>query len=79
MSVTNRPSHYKASKFEYKDVVEHLMDTHTNDPVVDHHRYHTMKYLWRLGQKDDVMKELIKAKTFLEFAIERQSKLDKKK
>jgi len=77
MSATNRPNHYKTAKYEYKDVVEFLYDTHCNDPVVDHYRFHAMKYLWRLGQKDDVMKELIKAKTFIEFAIERQEKVDK--
>ena len=73
-----RPEHYVISEggIDCKDAIEMLMDEHTNDPFVDHCRFHSFKYLWRLGQKDTVLKELKKARQFIDFAIERQEKLD---
>ena len=69
--------HYKIlDGLQYKDVIEALMDVHQNDSYVDHNRYQSMKYLWRLGQKDSVLKELFKARAYIDYAIERQQKIE---
>lgn len=67
-----RPSHYsqKEGSVECIAVIKQLCEEHQNDTFTDYNRYQCMKYLWRLGQKDDVLLELKKAKQFLDFAIE---------
>lgn len=71
-----RKDYYSNGKVECIDVVEQLYDEHTNDAFIDYNRFQAFKYLWRLGKKDDVLKELQKAKTFIEFAIKRAQKLN---
>lgn len=68
-----RPNHYsqKEGSVECIAVIEQLCEEHQNDPFTDYNRYQAFKYLWRLGKKDDVLFELRKAKTFIDFAIDR--------
>lgn len=67
-----RPSHYsqKPGQVECIAVIKQLAREHQNDVFTDYNRYQAFKYLWRLGQKDDVLIELIKARQFLTFAID---------
>ena len=67
-----RPSHYSQAEgsVECIAVIRQLCKEHQNDPYTDYNRYQAFKYLWRLGKKDDVLGELYKARTFLDFAIE---------
>lgn len=67
---TARPSHYsqEPGAVECIAVIKQLCKEHQNDPFTDYNRYQAFKYLWRLGKKDDVLFELTKAITFLEFA-----------
>ena len=67
-----RPSHYSQdpNSVECIAVIRQLCKEHQNDPYTDYNRYQAFKYLWRLGKKDDVLGELYKARTFLDFAIE---------
>lgn len=67
-----RPSHYSQEEgsVECIAVIRQLCKEHQNDPYTDYNRYQAFKYLWRLGKKDDVLGELYKARTFLDFAIE---------
>ena len=72
-----RPNHYRADRmveFECIRVIEALCEVHQNDVYTDYNRYQAFKYLWRCGQKDDVLKELKKAATFINFAIEKLEK-----
>lgn len=76
-----RPSHYsqKEGHVECIKVIKQLCEEHQNDPYTDYNRYQAFKYLWRLGQKDDVLLDLKKAKTFITFAeeaIEEERKLN---
>lgn len=66
-----RPGHYSQEEgsIECIDAIKQLCKEHQNDPFTDYNRYQAFKYLWRLGKKDDVLYELYKAKTFLDFAI----------
>ena len=74
---TMRPNHYRAERmveFEWIKVIEALTEDHQNDVFTDYNRYQAFKYLWRLGKKDDVLQELYKAATFINFAIEKLEK-----
>lgn len=68
-----RPSHYSQgeNQVECIKVIEQLCEEHQNDTFTDYNRYQAFKYLWRLGKKDDVLYDLYKTKTFIDFAIER--------
>ena len=65
-----RPNHYSQEEgsVECIAVIKQLCKEHQNDPFTDYNRYQAFKYLWRLGKKDDVLFDLNKAITFLEFA-----------
>lgn len=67
-----RPSHYSQDpgSVECIAVIRQLCKEHQNDTYTDYNRYQAFKYLWRLGKKDDVLYELKKARTFINFAIE---------
>jgi len=69
--------HYKGN-IECIHAIEQLYKDSTNDGYVDYNRFQAFKYLWRLGNKDDVLKDLIKAKAFIDFAIEKAKHLPKK-
>ena len=65
-----RPNHYSQdpNSVECIEVIKQLCKEHQNDPFTDYNRYQAFKYLWRMGKKDDVLFDLNKAITFLEFA-----------
>ena len=67
-----RPSHYSQdpNSVECIAVIRQLCKEHQNDTYTDYNRYQAFKYLWRLGKKDDVLYELKKARTFIDFAID---------
>ena len=67
-----RPNHYsqKPGHVECINVFKQLCEEHQIDPYTDYNRYLAFKYLWRLGQKDDVLLDITKAITFLTFAKE---------
>ena len=65
-----RPNHYSQAEgsVECIAVIRQLCKEHQNDTYTDYNRYQAFQYLWRLGKKDDVLLDLNKAITFLEFA-----------
>ena len=65
-----RPNHYSQdpNSVECIEIIKQLCKEHQNDPFTDYNRYQAFKYLWRMGKKDDVLFDLNKAITFLEFA-----------
>ena len=67
-----RPSHYKAEgqKYECIDVIEDLCKFSKNDRFTDYNRFQAFKYIWRAGNKDCIIKDLTKARTFIDFAIQ---------
>ena len=65
-------SRFKAER--HLEKIEALTEDHQNDVFTDYNRYQAFKYLWRLGKKDDVLQELYKAATFINFAIEKLEK-----
>jgi len=64
-----KPNHYNGRVDCIKTIRELTLE-HQNDAFTDYCRYQSFKYLWRLGKKDDVLKELLKARQFLTFAID---------
>ena len=68
--IESRPNHYSQdpNSVECIEVIKQLCKEHQNDPFTDYNRYQAFKYLWRMGKKDDVLFDLNKAITFLEFA-----------
>lgn len=70
---STRPDHYNANddKPSCIEIIEMLCDEHQNDVYTDYNRYQAFKYLWRLGKKDDVLKDLTKARNFINFAIDK--------
>lgn len=66
--VVEHPSHYNHGKYECIDVIEDLN--------LNFNLGSCLKYLWRLGRKDDEITELEKAKWYLERELQtRKAKL----
>lgn len=67
-----RPNHYSQDpdSIECIAIIKQLCKEHQNDVYVDYNRYQAFKYLWRAGKKGDVKTDLIKARTFIDFAID---------
>lgn len=57
-----RPSHYRYSQYEAKDVIRAW--------GLNFNLGSSVKYICRAGRKDDIILDLKKAKQFLEFEIE---------
>ena len=51
------------------DVIEDLCKDSKNDNFTDYNRFQSFKYIWRAGNKGDVLQDLKKARQFLDFAI----------
>ncbi len=61
------PSHYDKGGYRCRDVqLEAFGDTSYSD----HCRITALKYLWRMGDKDDPFEDVIKAQDYVRFAIE---------
>lgn len=58
----SHPAHYCRSKYEPKDVIR--------DWGLNFNMGSAMKYIARVGYKDDIIQDLKKAKQFLSFEIE---------
>ena len=70
--VVEHPQHYSSGKYECIDVLENLNLNFCLGSA--------LKYLWRLGKKDDEITELEKAKWYIEREIQtRKNKLLNKK
>lgn len=80
-----QPSHYKGVAIKVTDpdtgktftvdvttidVIEKLYEVSKNDGFTDYNRFQSFKYIWRAGNKDDVLQDLKKGRQFLDFAIE---------
>ena len=75
MSDPIKPNHYKLpSGAMCVDVIEELSELSTNRNFTDYNRFQAFKYVWRAGNKDDVIQDLKKAIQFLVFAIEYEEK-----
>ena len=70
-----KPSHYKLpSGAMCVDIIEELAEMSSNKTFTDYNRFQAFKYVWRAGNKDDVVQDLKKAIQFLVFAIEYEEK-----
>jgi hypothetical protein len=70
-----KPTHYKGVNVKGVDVtaidvIKGLYAVSTNDGFTDYNRFQAFKYVWRAGNKDDILQDLKKARQFLEFAID---------
>ena len=75
MSDPIKPSHYKLpSGAMCVDIIEELAELSSNRNFTDYNRFQAFKYVWRAGNKDDVVQDLKKAIQFLVFAIEYEEK-----
>lgn len=72
-----KPNHYKLPKLDTTcvDVIEELCEMSTNNTFTDYNRFQSFKYVWRAGNKDDVLQDLKKARQFLDFAIYYEEKI----
>ena len=66
-----KPDHYNSTTMSTIEVIEELCEISTNDNYTDYNRFQAFKYIWRAGLKDPVLQDLKKARTFLNFAIDR--------
>lgn len=64
--IVEHPNHYNHSKFECIDVIEDLN--------LNFNLGSCLKYLWRLGFKDEEITELEKARWYLDREIQRRKK-----
>lgn len=69
-----RPDHYITNGYSCIDVIEDLCKDTKNDTFTDYNRFQSFKYIWRAGNKGDVLQDLKKAKQFLDFAIAYEEK-----
>lgn len=68
------PDHYDKNGFKCRDVQREAFDTYD-----EHCEITALKYLWRLGDKDDPFEDAIKAQDYIRFAIEaREGELEVK-
>lgn len=65
--IVEHPQHYNHGKFECIDVIEDLGLNFNLGSVI--------KYLWRMGHKDEEITELEKAKWYLEREIQRRKNI----
>jgi hypothetical protein len=64
--------HYDLEGKEAKDVLKELVQLWSSndiDPVTCCYLWNGCKYLFRLGRKDDPLKELYKARDYINYAI----------
>lgn len=59
----NHPSHYNSGKIECIEAIEAMQPI--GAPGADFCRGNTVKYLWRLGLKDESLQEVRKAQWYL--------------
>ena len=70
-----QPTHYKGVSINGADVttidvIREFYKTSNNDGYTDYNRFQSFKYIWRAGNKDPFLRDLKKARQFLDFAIE---------
>lgn len=65
-----KPDHYNSTTMSTIEVIEELCAISNNDNFTDYNRFQAFKYIWRAGNKDPVLQDLKKARTFLNFAID---------
>lgn len=71
------PDYYKViGEYDVLDIIKSLSKKSKLDGFTDHCRFHALKYLFRLGLKDDTRKDLKKAITFLTKALDELNKVD---
>lgn len=83
MSDKIKPNYYKVvGDYDVLDIIKALSEKSTLDGFTDHCRYHALKYLFRVGLKDDALQDLKKAAEFLAIGVKHledkinQEKLD---
>lgn len=64
--MVNHPDHYRAGKIE---CIEALKELATPEEYRGFLRLNVIKYLWRLGRKDDPVQELKKAMWYTDLLI----------
>lgn len=68
----DQPPHYTSGPIEAIDAIRSMLSAPPHlDPFVDYCRGQAVKYLWRAGKKGSAKEDLLKAKRYLEWAIER--------
>ena len=75
MSDPTVPTHYNQTKVTCIEAIEDLCKVTTNDTFTDYNRFQSFKYVWRAGSKDPVLRDLRKARQFLDFAISHLEKI----
>lgn len=70
--MVNSPNHYTWKSRECKYIQADMVDG--LDGMVAHHMADVIKYLYRVGHKDDIKQDLEKAKKNIDFIIEEMTK-----
>lgn len=65
--VVNHPAHYTTGDIECIDAME---SSSTREEFLGHLKLTAMKYIWRLGKKDNTLQDAKKAKWYLDKYIE---------
>lgn len=70
MSDKIKPKYYKViGDYDVLDIIKALSEKSTLDGFTDHCRFHALKYLFRVGLKDDALQDLKKAAEFLAIGV----------
>lgn len=75
MDEVNRPCHYIIGGMECKDVIRDVLNA--KDKMSPYTAYcigNVIKYVYRAGNKGDLLKDLRKARNYLDFAIDEITK-----
>lgn len=70
MDKTNKelhPDRYCSGKYECKDVLKDRLQHKKFTPIQAFFYGCAFKYLWRMGEKDEISKEILKTKNYLTF------------
>lgn len=71
----NHPQHYNAGSME---CIDGLVGAFGNEEVAIFCKINAMKYIWRLGHKDDEAQEIGKIKWYLDKYLELKNSIEKR-
>jgi hypothetical protein len=73
--MVNHPQHYNAGSME---CIDGLVGAFGNEEVAIFCKINAMKYIWRLGHKDDEVQEIGKIKWYLDKYLELKNSIEKR-
>ena len=73
--MVNHPQHYNAGSME---CIDGLVGAFGNEEVAIFCKINAMKYIWRLGHKDDEAQEIGKIKWYLDKYLELKNSIEKR-